>query len=157
MPGTPGRSGGSNRRTTAHRSAAGTARRNREAEAPPVTAARPARPPWLTDPIAVEAWDRVADLLEAREVLTDADGDAILLAAVAEAEYRKADALIEAEGLVTDGRAHPAAKIRESAWKRWSAALSRLGLDPITRGRVVPAPPATAANPFAQFSERYSR
>jgi hypothetical protein len=85
-------------------------------------------------------------------VLTVADADAILLAAVAESEYRTADALVAGQGLVVSGAPHPAAKLRESAWKRWSAGLSRLGLDPITRHRIEPPPP-----PDASGAERYFR
>lgn len=102
---------------------------------------RPERPDWLTDPTAVEAWERLVQLLADRGVLTVADADAIVLAAVAEAEFRAADNLIATQGLVLGGTPHPAVKIRESAWKRWSAGLSRLGLDPITRHRVEPPSP----------------
>jgi P27 family predicted phage terminase small subunit len=150
MPGTPGRSGGTNRRSDARKRLLRSHRAGR-ASTDTAPRARPERPAWLTDPVAVAAWDRVCDLLEDRGTLSLGDADAVLLAAVAEAEYRAADALIAAEGLVVDGKAHPATKIRESAWKRWSAALSRLGLDPVTRGRVEPAPPPREENPFYNF------
>lgn len=147
MPGTPGRSGGYNRKQNP--------RRGRKRLAPPGLSpdafGRPGRPEWIAaDLVACESWDRTVSLLEARGTITPADRDAVLLATVAESEYRKADALIVAEGLVVDGRPHPAAKIRESAWKRWSSALSRLGLDPLTRGRVQPAPQQPAGNPYQE-------
>lgn len=155
MPGTPGRSGGHNRRSSRLKALAGTYRPGRAGKSgkdAPAASVRPARPAWLTDKIAVAAWTRICNLLEERETLSVGDADAVLLAAVAEAEYRQADALIVAEGLVTTGRygpqPHPATKIRESAWKRWSAALSRLGLDPITRARVEKAPSPREENPF---------
>ena len=147
MPGTPGRSGGHNKRTSSRRSLA---QRRGLAQVAAAPCARPERPAWLTDPIAIEAWDRLCGLLADRAALTVADGDAITLAAVAEAEYRTADALIAAQGLVVNGSPHPATKSRESAWKRWSAGLSRLGLDPITRHRVEPVPP-----PLPDASARY--
>lgn len=147
MPGTPGRSGGHNRRSTRRKAFLGTYRADRDTT-PPEKIARPARPAWLTDEIAVAAWDRIVGLLAERETLSEGDADAVLLAAVAEAEYRAADALIAADGLVVSGRLHPATKIRESAWKRWSAALSRLGLDPISRPRVEKAPKPDHDNPF---------
>lgn len=149
MAGTPGRSGGSNRKSGRLRAHD---RRDRRATTPGGPRARPERPAWLVDAVAVEAFERIAELLAERGTVTEGDGDAVLLAALAEAEYRAADALIVAEGLVVNGRPHPAAKIRESAWKRWSTALSRLGLDPITRGRIEPPPRRPKENPFAQFS-----
>lgn len=145
MAGTVGRSGGHNRKLKPQRG------RNRRLPAglSPDAFGRPARPEWISaDAIACESWDRTVSLLEARGTLTPADRDACLLAAVAESEYRKADALIAAEGLVVDGKPHPAARLRESSWKRWSSALSRLGLDPLTRGRVQPAPAQPAGNAY---------
>ena len=150
MPGTVGRSGGHNRRGASRKQLHGTARPDREDE-PTFTPGRPERPAWLTDEVAIAAWERVCGLLEARGTLSAGDADAVLLVAVAEAEYRRADALIEAEGLVVGGAAHPAVRIRADAWKRWSAALSRLGLDPVTRSRVEPAAPLKDENPFLKF------
>ena len=151
MVGTVGRSGGANRKSNQRRAFLGTARRDRAGNKA-AKDARPTRPGWLTDRVAMAAWDRICGLLEVRGTLSEGDADAVLLAAVAEAEYRSADALIAVEGLVCAGarglNAHPAVKIRESAWKRWSAALSRLGLDPVTRGRVEPPPKPRNENPF---------
>lgn len=155
MPGTPGRSGGHNRRSSRRKALLGTYRPGRAGKGTPLTSARPVRPAWLTDEIALAAWDRICNLLEERETLSEGDADAVLLAAVAEAEYRQADALIVAQGIITTGRygpqPHPATKIRESAWKRWSAALSRLGLDPITRARVEKALTPARDNPFLEW------
>lgn len=150
MAGTPGRSGGHNRRSRARKGVTATIRQDRDHKSP-VRVARPARPEWLTDAVSTAAWDRIVGLLEARGTLSAGDADAVLLAAVAESEYRKADALLERDGLVVNGSAHPAVKIRADAWKRWSSALSRLGLDPITRHRVDPAPDRPA-NPFGDFA-----
>lgn len=146
MPGTPGRSGGHNKKLDARRARG---RRPLKGISPDAFGC-PNRPGWIaTDAIACEAWDRIVKLLEARETVTPADRDAILLAAIAESEYRAADTLISRDGLVIDGKPHAAAKIRESAWKRWSSALSRLGLDPLTRARVQPAPMRqSGGNPY---------
>lgn len=155
MPGTSGRSGGSNRKS-ARRRALLTGTRRRAAAAGELIA-RPERPAWLADPVAVAAWDRICTLLEDRGTLSEGDADAVLLAAVAESEYRQADALLAADGLVVMGlrgpTAHPAAKLRESAWKRWAAALSRLGLDPLARNRVDPAPGVGRHNPFIDYRQ----
>lgn len=151
MPGTIGRSGGGNRKSSRRKALSSTLRRDR-ARSDAGEAARPERPDWLADRIAIAAWDRICALLEARDTLSEGDADAILLASVAEAEYRAADALIVAEGLVVDGKqglvAHPAVKVRSDAWKRWASALSRLGLDPITRSRVDRAPRMPGDNTF---------
>lgn len=117
MTGTPGRSGGSRER----------------APSPPVELGRPVRPDWLDD-VAATAWERLADLLERRGTLSPIDADAITLAATAEAEYRAAVALVREHGVLAyGGGVRPAVRLRESAWKRWSTALTRLGLDPASR------------------------
>lgn len=137
MPGTVGRSGGNRSRT----------------RGPTVSQGRPERPAWIQrDPIAVEAWIRIVAMLEARRTLSEHDGDAVLLACLAESEYRHADELIRRDGLIIGDLPHPAVKIRADSWKRWSTALSRLGLDPLTRDRVAPAA-LPSENPFTALKE----
>jgi P27 family predicted phage terminase small subunit len=149
MAGTAGRSGGHNR-ASARRRQLGLGRKARSG-ATSAQATRPTRPAWLVDAVAVAAWERIVVLLEERGTLSEGDGDAVLLGALAESEYRQADELIAAEGLTVNGRAHPLIKVRADAWKRWSSALSRLGLDPMARNRVDPAPEPKRHNPFASF------
>jgi P27 family predicted phage terminase small subunit len=147
MPGTPGRSGGHNRKLNPQRNVG----RRPQPQPAADSYGIPELPAWLRDdPIASEAWARITGLLAERGTITPGDGDAIVLACVAESEYRGADAVVRAEGLTVGGNMHPAVKVRESAWRRWSSALSRLGLDPITRPRVQAAPPRKI-NPFLEM------
>lgn len=157
MPGVKGLSGGHNRKSGARKVASSTYRRDRVAQGPtPNQVAEPERPGWIdADPIAAEAWARICSLMIGLQTITVADRDAIVLACVAESEYRRAHALIESEGIVVDGprgrMAHPATKVRESAWRRWATALAQLGLSPATRERVGKADVNPRASRFADL------
>ncbi len=156
MSGIRGRSGGHNRRTAEVKRVRGTMRSDRQPHAPAADEiGAPARPDWLdTDALAVAAWDRIVATLLERRTLTPGDRDAVLLAAKAESEFRRCDEIILRDGpLITIDRgavAHPLLKPRESAWRRWSAALAVLGLQPVMRDRIAKARPAERDNPFAR-------
>jgi P27 family predicted phage terminase small subunit len=152
MAGVVGRSGGSNRRSLRERELAGTRRRDREPQA--IAGGAPERPTWLeADAYAVEAWDWIVAEMTRRRTLSLDARDAVVLAAKACSEYRRADEILLRDGLTVDtGGApvmHPACRVRDSAWRRWSAALATLGLSPHMRDRVGRAPEEPGHNPYA--------
>lgn len=57
---------------------------------PQVDAAIPPMPPHLTDPVAVEEWDRITQILYEVGVLTRVDGNALALYCDAHAAYLEA-------------------------------------------------------------------
>lgn len=156
MAGTKGRSGGHNRRTADEKRFRGTARADRQPGAPTADEiGAPVRPDWLdSDPLAMAAWDRIVSTLLERRTITPGDRDAVLLAAKTESEFRRCDEIVLRDGpLITTERgaaAHPLLKPRESAWRRWSAALAVLGLQPVMRDRIARARAPSRDNPWEE-------
>jgi P27 family predicted phage terminase small subunit len=110
-------------------------------------------------------------------VLTVADATALALLCEALGEWRAADDIVRAEGVVYESttrsgvmkRPHPCVAIRGDAWRRAEKMLAKFGLTPSDRSRVETARHAEPGTPnpwdevtnaerflFGARSERYS-
>jgi P27 family predicted phage terminase small subunit len=115
---------------------------------------RPEKPDWL-DPIAAEAWDCIAAILEGRHVLSRADRWSLELLCVSYAAWRHAvEALAEA-GPATQTAAGTFKSSPESAACDRLARLTLIllrehGLTPCSRDTVVPIL-QVGRDPFEEF------
>lgn len=128
--------------------------RSRE-PAPAVGARRPAH----VVGIARRKWDELADVLTRTRVLTESDAEWLGMTCVAFADWRAADRVIRRLGhtyTTTSDRGaereleRPEVRIRNDAWRRYTAGLAALGLNPSARSRVV-AQPEEHVDPLAEF------
>ena len=118
----------------------------------------PPMPDFLSDE-GKRAWRSVARHLDDMGVLAHADQWALALLSEAYAEWDAARTLIEEEGLTYDSetqngtikRPHPAASIRDDAWRRMRSMLTEFGLTPAARAKVTAIPDAEEADPFEQM------
>lgn len=98
----------------------------------------PDAPAWLSKPAKAE-WRRVAPLLIARRILTDADIATLESYCVAVGTVQEAAAILAAEGLtcMTDSgpKRHPASTIQDGAMKTARQIAAELGLTPASRAK----------------------
>lgn len=92
----------------------------------------PDPPPWL-DGEALDEFERLADMLDDRGIVTKLDGDALGLLADALVTYRDARDELKEEGYVIPGRKgakkrHPAATVLRQAYDRIKAVATEFGL-----------------------------
>jgi len=127
---------------------------------PPVAA--PVKPPWMTDRIAICAWKELAPLLEGMKIVTEADRKGLELLCDAYAEWRRARAVVQTEGMTyetensTGGaviKPRPEVCIASNAWLRVSRMLQEFGLTPAARARVKVEKPAEV-DPMEEFLSR---
>jgi P27 family predicted phage terminase small subunit len=154
-----------NRKPTALKQLTGTFRPDREAKrAPMPRRAKPRAPKSLT-PAARAYWTDLVALLDDLRVMTPADVTALVLLCEALAEYRVADADVQAIGITYESttrsgvmrRPNPAVAIRADAWRRVERMLGRFGLTPSDRARVEVTPESRTArrNPWEEIAEGY--
>lgn len=159
MPGVIGRSGGHNRKSREQKALAGNDRADRRPTGVAVDeVGAPDMPDWLAGNVeAVAAWERIVSTMLQKRTITPADRDSVALVCVAESEYRRADAILQRDGMTIETArglsVHPLTKVAESAWRRWAAGLAVLGLSPVMRDRIAPRGQA-GASPFAKFGRR---
>jgi len=94
---------------------------------------RPA-PSWLS-PEAKREWRRVMPLLVERRILTDADLGTLESYCVSIGTMREAQKILSAEGLILNGKRHPAFGIMNAAQTSARLAAATLGLTPVDRSR----------------------
>jgi P27 family predicted phage terminase small subunit len=122
---------------------------------PAVGAERPAHVIGL----ARAKWVELADVLTRTRILTEADAEWLGMTCVAYADWRAADRVVRRRGmtyLTTSDRGaereieRPEVRIRNDAWRRYTAGLAALGLNPSARARVA-AQPEEQRDPLAEF------
>ncbi len=121
----------------------------------------PECPSWITG-AAKEAWESIGELLDARRVLTVADGVALALLCQNYADFVRLRLEVIEEGEVYETetasgdkmlRPNPKVAFRDNTEKRLRASLVDFGLNPSARSKIdLPTPVSTRGNRFAQFS-----
>jgi P27 family predicted phage terminase small subunit len=132
--------------------------RSRREPRPPVVIPEP--PAWLCEQ-ALEYWRELAPQLEALQVLTSVDRQALTLCCDALAEHRAARGVVARDGAtyrtVTEGgsilyRQRPEVGIAQDSWRRALRAMVELGLTPAARGKLdVPSGGAPGYDPLSEF------
>lgn len=154
MSGVRGRSGGHNRLPTSSKRTRGTLRKCRlQQHEPQPEVFLPDAPKWLSRR-ARKFYAQLGAITELARVVTRADGEALALAASALDELVQAEKTIRKEGAILTRTTengvshyrHPAAVLRESAWRRYRDALRAFGLDPQSRGTVSAISPSETAS-----------
>ncbi len=99
------------------------------------------RPRWLRGEARRE-WNRLAPQLARAGVLTEMDRSALIGLCEMWARWREAEGILDKEGLIRDGRRHPASTIAAKCYDQWRAMLAEFGLTPSSRSRVSAVPVA---------------
>lgn len=94
----------------------------------------PAPPSWLSTEGKKE-WRRVMPILIQRRILTTADLGSLESYCTSIGAMREAQRLLNEEGLVMDGKRHPAFGIMNSAQTTARLCAAELGLTPVSRSR----------------------
>lgn len=94
----------------------------------------PVAPAWLSAEGKRE-WRRVTPILVERRVLTTADLGALESYCTSVGVMREAQAILNAEGLILDGKRHPAFGIMNAAQTTARLCAATLGLTPVDRSR----------------------
>jgi P27 family predicted phage terminase small subunit len=94
----------------------------------------PAAPAWLSKEAKAE-WRRVTPILVSRRILTTADLGALESYCTSVGVMREAQAILNAEGLILDGKRHPAFGIMNAAQTTARLCAATLGLTPVDRSR----------------------
>lgn len=118
----------------------------------------PKAPKWL-DSVALEFYQRVGALLRRMQVITEADGEALALAAEAFSEYRAARRAckkgrtykVTTESGATMIRPRPEVAMGADAWRRVQGALIQFGLTPSSRSKVTVAGDGHEKDPLDEF------
>lgn len=106
-------------------------------------AGEPAKPNWLS-PIAARVWDEVVgELSEIEGLLTPLDGPALACYCHAHQRMHDAREILERDGLILDGRRHPALMIEAKAIEQITAIGQRFGLSPTSRASLKIDPQST--------------
>lgn len=122
---------------------AGTSRKDREAsksvDLPPVSAV-PKAPDWLPNAHAVKEWDRLAPILVANKLLTEAGTSALGMLCALHGK------LVQ---LWAAGEAPVASMVAQ-----YRNLINDFGLTPVAQGKVKPVGEEPAANPFSKNGRR---
>lgn len=94
----------------------------------------PAAPSWLSGE-AKKEWRRVTPILIRRRILTTADLGSLESYCASIGAMRDAQAILNAEGLILDGKRHPAFGIMNAAQTTARLCAAELGLTPVSRSR----------------------
>lgn len=94
----------------------------------------PQPPSWLSVE-AKKEWRRVMPILIERRILTTADLGSLESYCASIGVMREAQAILNAEGLVLDGKRHPAFGIMNAAQTTARLCAAELGLTPVSRSR----------------------
>lgn len=122
---------------------AGTTRKDRDtgpAVVLPLVSAVPAAPDWLPNPHAVKEWDRLAPILTANKLLTEAGCSALGHLCALHGKLVQ----IWAAGEVPTGQLQA----------QYRNLLNDFGLTPVAQGKVKPAGKAADTNPFSRNGNR---
>jgi len=119
--------------------------RQGEADAAPAALADiPAAPEWLS-PGARAHWRGIIDPLVERGLLTPLDSMAAGMLCESFATFIEARAIVEAEGMVAQGSRgpvqHPAVRIRDAAFERFTRLSREFGMTPNGRAGLPLTPP----------------
>jgi P27 family predicted phage terminase small subunit len=126
---------------------------------PKLPAGAPPVPEGL-DEVATLKWKQLVAVALKAQVLTEAEGAILELAARAYSTWRRAEEEVAENGLTyesvtEDGgrliKANPAATIAADAWRRYRAAVCELGFTPAARSKVSTVEPSENENPGAAF------
>ncbi|MDR0250691.1 MAG: phage terminase small subunit P27 family [Burkholderiales bacterium] len=105
-------------------------------------------PEWLGNN-AAEMWRRVVPMLCKQQVLEMSDIHNVEVFCVAYGNFREAQKELLADGIVYEGKKHPAATVITEASKQMALFGSLLGLDPSSRQRLFGVKPkGVKTNPF---------
>ena len=132
------------RKPVALKKLTGTLRPSREPKRAPTPRRGRPRPPKSLTATARMYWSDLVKLLDSMRVMTVGDVTALTLLCEALGEWRAADDIVRAEGVVYESttrsgimkRPHPAVAIRADAWRRVEKMLGKFGLTPSDRSRV---------------------
>ncbi|ALK09505.1 phage terminase small subunit P27 family [Blastochloris viridis] len=94
----------------------------------------PAPPAWLS-PEAKKEWRRVMPILIERRILTTADLGSLESYCTSIGAMRDAQRILNEEGLVIEGKRHPAFGIMNAAQTTARLCAAELGLTPVSRSR----------------------
>ncbi|MFO0789932.1 MAG: phage terminase small subunit P27 family [Pirellulales bacterium] len=96
-------------------------------------AGEPVKPSWLS-PIAAKVWDEVVGELSSIEgLLTPLDGPALACYCLAHQRLAEAREILAAEGLILNGRRHPALMVESKAIEQICTIGQKFGLTPTSR------------------------
>jgi len=122
---------------------------------PPLPAGVPAPPEDLPEGARV-LYEQLAGVLAPVGLLTEADGPALADLALCLHRLREAEAIVEREGLVVQGRdgpkAHPATRLAKDYRQAAQAWAARFGLTPHARGSL-DVKPAGVKDPLEELLE----
>jgi phage terminase small subunit len=123
---------------------AGTSRKDREVEAValPVVDAVPAAPDWLPNAHAVKEWDRLAPILVANKLLTEAGTSALAHLCALHGKIVQ---------LYAAGESPVATMVSQ-----YRNLINDFGLTPVAQGKVKPVGEKPESNPFARNGKRQS-
>lgn len=105
---------------------------------PCVPSDAPQCPAWVTGEAAVE-WRRVVPILEAAGTIHAVDMAILAAYCTTFVLWRTARAEVEADGVVVDGKLHPAARFADTTLKQLRGLLDQLGFTPAARKQVLQA------------------
>lgn len=91
-------------------------------------------PAWLS-PDAKSEWKRVSAVLNERHTITEADIGTLESYVTSVGVVREAQRLINKEGLIINGKRHPAFGIMNAAQTTARLCATELGLTPVSRSR----------------------
>jgi P27 family predicted phage terminase small subunit len=94
----------------------------------------PRAPQWLPEHGKAE-WRRVVPLLTERSILSKADLSVLAAYCNAFGQVVQCQEILNAEGLVIDGKGHPAAITQHRAQSQMRQYAAELGLTPVSRSR----------------------
>ena len=105
----------------------------------------PAKPAWLSS-IAAHVWDEVVgELSDIEGLLTPLDGPALACYCHAHQRLHEAREILQRDGLIIDGRRHPALMIEAKAIEQISSIGQRFGLSPTARSNLRIDPQSTSS------------
>lgn len=152
------------RKPTALKKLTGTFRADRENPHEPRPRRVRPRPPKSLPAEGRALWLELVRVLDESRIMTAADVVALTLCCEAYAEYRAADAEVQAHGLTYTSetktghivRPHPCVAIRAESWRRVERMLGKFGLTPSDRTRVSErAPQREGRDPWDEVANGY--
>lgn len=91
-------------------------------------------PAWMDEDASAE-WTRVQPILAERRILTEADIGCLESYCTSMGVVRKAQQILKTEGIVLEGKRHPAFGIMNAAQTTARLLAAELGLTPVSRSR----------------------
>jgi P27 family predicted phage terminase small subunit len=136
---------GRNRTPIASKFAEGSYREDRDGVPLASRAGEPVKPPWLS-PIAAAVWDQVVgELGEIEGLLCPLDGPALACYCHAHQRLHEAREIVARDGLILDGRRHPALMVEAKAIEQITSIGQKFGLTPTSRNSLSIDPQSTSS------------